>query len=693
MTITSSKPRVALVYPPYGPLNLPSLGLAILSAGVKQRGFECTTFYWNLRFANNLPVSTDSEKQALYNHLTQRMLFPWNEWVFTRQFLTGLAARDAEVRSRLAQLDVECIGNKSSIQPSRLILHLYADAGRLLAEMADEIEGFDIVGISTTFFQNGPSLALAKVIKERWPEKLTVLGGANCDGNMGQALLEHFSFIDHVFSGEVDHSFPEFVEAIYRQTPVSKIPGLISRVDGKLVVDGLRAEPIRDMNSLPIPDFDDYISDRKRFGAYQNKELCLPLESSRGCWWGAKSHCTFCGLNANGMAYRQKDAERFQAEVTVIADRYQVRYLFMADNILSTKYYRDFVNWAKTRGVGLDYFYEIKANVTRAQMQDLADAGITMVQPGIESLSSKTLSLMKKGIRGIQNVAFLKYAREYGISTAWNLLGGFPGEDPFEYERMARLLPMLSHLQPPNGMIDIEFHRFSPYHNDPQAFGIRLRPHEKYSFIYPFDEEQLNDLAYLFELEGRTPGDLSYLRPVSRAINLWKRAFRANDCTLTWRADGDDILISDRRTGFTVRNYRLQDYAAVVFAMIDYPTKLIKPEVIGECQGQSIEQSGRDCGAIVGHNQHRSNRQDDLVLGSYYLDEGVRIRSNGLQSELRTVEMVIHFDEAQFTLHPNECLASLLAVGLIMEEDEYYLSLPVNEDYRRYGKGWASLGI
>ena len=61
-----------------------------------------------------------------------------------------------------------------------------------------------------------------------------------------------------------------------------------------------------------IPDFDDY------FGAAQAPSYCdtvvrLSAESSRGCWWGAKSHCTFCGLNGGTMAFRAKSAERFAA--------------------------------------------------------------------------------------------------------------------------------------------------------------------------------------------------------------------------------------------------------------------------------------------------------------------------------------------------------------------------------------------
>ena len=52
----------------------------------------------------------------------------------------------------------------------------------------------------------------------------------------------------------------------------------------------------------------------------------------------------------------------------------------------------------------LDIFWELKANMTQEQIQKLRHAGIRHIQPGIESLSTHMLTLMKKGVRAIQNV-------------------------------------------------------------------------------------------------------------------------------------------------------------------------------------------------------------------------------------------------------------------------------------------------
>ena len=377
--------RVALVYPPYGPLNLPSLGMAILSAGVKARGFECRTFYWNYQLLEALPQPRREQRRLAYGMLSERSLFPWNEWAFTRYALPAVAHRDDEALARQRMLD-ETGPPAGGMPPSQLLRHIVEIAPRLVAQMTRQLAPFDVVGIGSTFFQNGAALALARAVKARWPEKLVVLGGANCDGEMGRAQIEAFPFLDCVFVGEVDHAFPEMVERLAGGRPIADTPGILCRGADGAIREGPPSPPLTDLDALPVPDFDDYVAERKRFGLHVEGELCLPLESSRGCWWGAKHHCTFCGLNANGMAFRQKDPERFRREVQETVLRYGARWLFMADNILSAKYYRDFVQWAKQRQLRLDFFYEIKANVTRRQVADLAEAGITHGSAGHRKL-------------------------------------------------------------------------------------------------------------------------------------------------------------------------------------------------------------------------------------------------------------------------------------------------------------------
>jgi ribosomal peptide maturation radical SAM protein 1 len=697
MTFRKPHPRVALIYPPFGPPHLASLGLAVLSAGIKQRGFECRTFYWSYRIVHQLPGVPPEHQAGIYHLFTQRAFSPWNEWVFTRHlFGDRLAPRDAEALTRLADLDQRMEPLTRPLRASQIILGLCNNMGTLLSAMADELAAFDIIGVGSTFFQNGAALALCKTIKDRWPDKITLLGGANCDGDMGGGQIDNFPFLDGVFSGEVDHDVPDFVQRVHEGRPIDTVKGLLYRDEAGQVQRGPASTPLDDMNGLPVPDFDDWIEERKRFGMYDLDKMCLPLESSRGCWWGAKSHCTFCGLNANGMAYRQKDASRFQDELLGIVSRYGARFFFMADNILSTQYFKTFVPWAKAHDIKLDFFYEIKANMNRQQLADLADAGISMVQPGIEHFSSSVLSLMRKGVSGIQNVAFLKYAAEHGIVTIYGILAGFPGEDPNEYARLVHELPKLVHFTPPSALIDIEFHRFSPYHNDPASFGIRLRPHEKYSFIYPLPESELARLAYQFEVEGRRAQDLSYLTKISRVVTTWQHQFNHDECVLTWQQDERGILIRDRRPGFAARDYRLSGHAVPAFLALEQPRTL----------KAAIEQARQIAAEPVSlHASHPTDAARELVgaasaAGSRGAASTARrsgrdagASGTGTGTDSGSGNTTIAFTAEAFAADPAGCLAPLATNGLLFEDEGRYLNLPVRSDYKKVSGRWTPVLI
>src|SRR5262249_42314429 len=142
-----------------------------------------------------------------------------------------------------------------------------------------------------------------------------------------------------------------------------------------------------------------------------------------------------------------------------------------------------------------------------------------------------------------------------------------------EYERMARQLPKLVHLRPPNGVSDIEFHRFSPYHSRPSEFGIELKPSWQYSYIYPFPEETLARIAYIFQSK-RAPGHGAYTQSLVRVVAQWRQSFDAMNCALTWRDQEGGILVQDRRPGFMACDYIIRGHAANVYRLLDEPRPL-----------------------------------------------------------------------------------------------------------------------
>ena len=302
------------------------------------------------------------------------------------------------------------------------------------------------------------------------------------------------------------------------------------------------------MNALPVPDFDEYYSaldaldpDRTRL------PRCLMVEGSRGCWWGMKHHCTFCGLNGSRMGFRSKSPERFVDELAQLSTKYDVLDVTAADNIIDYTYFGTMLPELARRDLGLRLFFEVKANMKRHHVEALRAAGVLRVQPGIESLDTGVLTLMRKGVTALQNVQALKLCKESGIGVNWNLLTGFPNEDPAAYARMAKLIPLLAHLPPPDVAGRIRMDRFSPFFNDPAAFGmLNVRPVPAYAQVYGGEPASLRRLAYYFDFDYADGRDVaSYTREFVAAARRWKDVYERSDlCTLD---GGSDVLLVDRR--------------------------------------------------------------------------------------------------------------------------------------------------
>src|SRR6185369_4349598 len=197
-----------------------------------------------------------------------------------------------------------------------------------------------------------------------------------------------------------------------------------------------RAIPI---DEVPTPNYDEYFDRLRKSGLYQKlaPKITVMFESARGCWWGEKMHCTFCGLNGSTMAFESKNPKLVADEIYRQAIRYQQVNFEAVDNIIDLKYMEELLPQLRDyrrAGLDLNFFYETKANLKKKYVRLMRDAGIHRIQPGIESLSSAVLKLMRKGVTGLQNIRLLKWARQFNLKVHWNLLYGTPGETLEEYE-------------------------------------------------------------------------------------------------------------------------------------------------------------------------------------------------------------------------------------------------------------------
>lgn len=425
-----------------------------------------------------------------------------------------------------------------------------------------------VVGFTSTFHQNVPSLVLAKLLKLRDPSVQVVFGGANCDGPMGAALHRAFPWVDVVVRGEAERVFPEVVRDLLAGRPVRPQPGLCYREGGRsIVIDSTGAAPVS-MDEVPAPIFDEYFErlEKTSFRTEVLTKLFLPYESARGCWWGTKSPCAFCGLNGTSLAFRSKTPARVVEELLALARRYGRLDFQVVDNIVDLRYLREVLPQLRDAGLDLNLFYETRANLTREQVRLLREAGLTSFQPGIESLSTPILRLLRKGVSAFQNARLLKLCAEYGIQACWNMIYGVPREPPNEYARMARDVLSLTHLDPPN-LSPLSVYRFSPYHEHPHEFGLELLgPAVWHQSVYPVEPATLADLAYTFDYrhaDGRNPE--TYVEPLRRAIETWQANRATSYRSLRYRRGPGFLVVSDRRPNLEHADYTFSERGARLY--------------------------------------------------------------------------------------------------------------------------------
>lgn len=501
--------RIALVNMPLANLAMPSLALTQLDTVVRRTfgGDEVrsSVHYLNHDFAHFLSLPAYGELMSFEHHPTGL-----GEWFFrsvafpeqpdnAEEYFQRYYPQHSE-RNRMIKMFA--LGKRAGLEA-----HFEAMIDKY------ELDKADLVGFTSMFSQNVAALAMARMVKKRNPGAIVVFGGANCESVMGREIVENSPVVDFVFSGPSLRSFPELVRCLMAgdEAGCHRIDGIFTRQNRVQDASCGTGAPVQlggppavrsygvenDINELVEIDYEPFIQAYTTNFPDHGQPILL-FETSRGCWWGERAHCTFCGLNGNTINYRSMRTDRaFTLFNGLFQHAGRVRELQSVDNILPKSYLKEVLPFLDTPP-SVFMFYEVKADLDEDDFRVLARARVTRIQPGIEALNTSTLKLMRKGTSVFQNITFLVNAVRYGIEPAWNLLIGFPGEEIEIYQKYERELHLLTHLFPPAGVFPVRFDRFSPYYDEADSYGLKLVPVDWYGLTYPWPAQALANLAYYF---------------------------------------------------------------------------------------------------------------------------------------------------------------------------------------------------
>ncbi len=641
--------EVCLVSMPHTPVERPSLAVGLLQAVLERDGISTGAIYANILWCEKTGLH-------LYN-FARHGENQFGDWIFSE---VAFPEFKPDPQAYLRLIFSEPVLRRLRITKGELP-QFVADVRGRARHFIDEIAGQivdaspSIVGCSSTYAAHVSSLALLRRIRELAPHIVTMMGGANCESVMGLTTHEHFPWVDYVVSGEADGIIADLVKAIRhdgRHVGLAELPrgvfAPIHRIRGYAAIRGNPPRAVTEpLANMPTPNYDDY------FEALNNAPMLgqivhpgMPVEGSRGCWWGAKRQCVFCGLNGASMKFRHRPPEEVLNDLNSLRERYGVNQFGFTDNILNPQWFMSLFPRLRELEAPFSIACETSPALTKRQISIMTDAGVNWLQPGMESLHPGTLALLNKGTKAWLNVRFLKWCLYYGIYVYWFLLDDVPGQDDEWYSETQKLIPALYHLSPPRLFNSVLFARHSMYHTDPDRYGLRLTPSPGYSVTYPLSEERLKTIAYLFINERPGMEDQkNEIREIRRKALLdvlveWTRLFHSNDRPVLQVSDtGTELHVRDTRPATAEQSFRLSASERTIYLACEDG---IRPETLH----RQLSAEGRSKSEI--EDATISLRDRRLLV---YLDN--HLLSLGTPEPLRAVPQTIrhscgHIDEALY---------------------------------------------
>jgi len=547
---------LVLVVPPVLHPNMPPLGAYLLASICTESGIPNRIVEANLAFAARIGFRNTGLVAASPPY---RLM---GEVLFLAAAFPERAQEHPAVVERVCNADgtgTVAIRWQAVPLSDETIDRCLEEIPRFVAATAQEIvdSAARIVGISSMGQQTLASIALAREIKRLNPDIVTVLGGSNATEPMGSGILASTDAFDFVFSGESDVEFPKFCRAF---------------LDGGELPKGrvISCLPVHDLDSLPEPLYDDYFAAldplRGTDPLARHAPDSLLFESSRGCWWGDKQLCKFCGyVPPEAGSYRMRSPEKIVDAIENLVSRYGVRRISASDTIMPAQFPRTVLPRLIERGIDCSLAYEIKSNHKERDLDTYVRAGIDELQPGIESLSSHVLTLMDKGVTALDNVRLLRNARTRRITIIRNFLTAIPSDTREYYAAMIGLIPLIEHFNPPVRYGPIHVSRYSPYQREPERYGIRnLRAMPVYAELFGAQAENVCsnfDADYTTEVTEDADLVAGFEATVKHWIDAWESDGEP-PCLELHRLDEEWALIEDTRAVAEVRWRRL-DLAAL----------------------------------------------------------------------------------------------------------------------------------
>ncbi len=294
-----------------------------------------------------------------------------------------------------------------------------------LADALNKINDPYIAAFSCSVWNMEYNKALAKLIKEKYPECIIIFGGHSVSENA--SLLKSENYIDYLMFGEGEETFCSFLQNIDCQN-AEQTPNIAYRHNAEIIINKRKFN--NDISDYPSPYtsgvFDEIIK------AHPQTDFLAVLETNRGCPYSC-AYCDWCA----GKKMRFFSTEKVLGEIDWFSKN-KIEYCFCADSNYGM-FERDIeiaealVNAKKKYGYPKVFrpCYEKNSDERVFKICHLLntegmDKGATMAY---QTLSDKALeNIGRKNLTMAHFASLMKKYNEAEIPTYSELILGLPGE-------------------------------------------------------------------------------------------------------------------------------------------------------------------------------------------------------------------------------------------------------------------------
>ncbi len=316
------------------------------------------------------------------------------------------------------------------------------DNRRLLKEL--RIIQPDIVGFSCLTFIMDSVEESCRNIRLLLPHIKIVLG--NLHPTVFHRELVQEGIADFVVRGEGEETMHHLCKALRDDEDLRSVNGITFRDNDKVYVNSERSL-LSNLDNLPYPNWD--FTRGIKYNAFSVKAFeCnsfpVPILAARGCAF----NCEFCSQNVIYQGLRKRNMQHVVDEIEYHnkTSKYTVFGFVDANFPPDTTYGHRFCDEVIRRNLSkkITWFSETRVDlVDKPLLKKMHDAGLRLIQFGVESGNNNVLTMMNKSFVKERAVDAFKWAKEVGLITVGLFVIGMPQETREQIEdtlRFARYL-------------------------------------------------------------------------------------------------------------------------------------------------------------------------------------------------------------------------------------------------------------